>query len=81
MKSTNAPPTEPADFSLVQGGPLFQLLVRAGLLRPPLDYLSRRIAVLVLLAWLPLLLSLVDKAIDNFAKRPPPPPPPSLTDK
>ena len=46
---------EPTDFSLVQGGPLFQLLLRTGLLKPPTDFLLRRIIVLVLVAWLPLL--------------------------
>jgi hypothetical protein len=44
---------EPTDFSLVQGGPFFQLLLRAGLLRPPTDLLARRIVVIVLIAWLP----------------------------
>jgi hypothetical protein len=47
---------EPTDFSLVQGGPLFQLLLRARLLRPPTDLLARRIVVISLVAWLPLLL-------------------------
>lgn len=46
---------EPADFSLVQGGPLFQLLVRTRLLKPPMELLFRRIVVTVLVAWLPLL--------------------------
>jgi hypothetical protein len=47
---------EPTDFSLVQGGPLFQLLLRARLLRPPTDLLARRIVVMSLVAWVPLLL-------------------------
>ena len=47
---------EPTDFSLVQGGPLFQLLLCARLLRPPTDLLIRRIVVIVLIAWLPPLL-------------------------
>ena len=47
---------EPTDFSLVQGGPLFQLLLRARLLRPPMDLLTRRIVVILLIAWLPPLL-------------------------
>jgi len=46
---------EPTDFSLVQGGPLFQLLLRARLLRPPTDLLTRRIVVISLVVWLPLL--------------------------
>ena len=53
--SATPPPGEQLDFSLVQGGPLFQLLVRTRLLRPPTDFLARRIAVVVLVAWMPLL--------------------------
>ena len=37
MRKTIAFFDEPTDFSLVQGGPLFQLLLRAGLLKPPTD--------------------------------------------
>jgi len=44
------------DFSVVLGGPLYQLLLRAGIVRPPLDLLARRIIVISMLAWLPLLL-------------------------
>ena len=52
---------EPPDFSLVQGGPLFQLLVRWHLDTPVLDLIKRRIVFISLFAWLPLLLlSLVD---------------------
>jgi hypothetical protein len=47
---------EPTDFSLVQGGPLFQLLVRTRLLKPPMELLALRIVVISLVAWLPLLL-------------------------
>jgi hypothetical protein len=43
------------DFSLVLGGPLYQLLLRARLTRPSFDLLSRRILASLLLAWLPLL--------------------------
>src|SRR5262249_37256732 len=46
---------EPTDFSLVQGGPLFELAVRARLLKPPTELLARRIVVIVLVGWLPLL--------------------------
>src|SRR5436309_2028374 len=42
------------EFSLVLGGPLYQLSVRAGLIRPPFGNLGWRIAVITLLAWLPL---------------------------
>ncbi len=44
------------DFSLVLGGPLFQLLMRLGLTTPTLNLLKKRIIVITLLAWLPLLL-------------------------
>ena len=46
---------EPTDFSLVQGGPLFQLLMRTGLLKPSMDLAVRRMVVISLVAWLPLL--------------------------
>ncbi len=55
MSKTNSFLDEPTDFSLVQGGPLFQLLVRARLEKPPTDLLARRIVVISLVAWLPLL--------------------------
>ncbi len=47
---------EPTDFSLVQGGPLFQFLLRAGLQKPPTDLIVRRVVVILLIAWAPLLL-------------------------
>lgn len=47
---------EPTDFSLAEGGPLFQLFLRARLLRPATDLVGRRIVVTSLVAWLPLLL-------------------------
>jgi hypothetical protein len=43
------------DFSLVLGGPLFQLLRRAHLTGNTLELLHRRILFISLLAWLPLL--------------------------
>jgi hypothetical protein len=49
--------TEPSpDFSLVLGGPLFQLLRRTHLSDDKLDLLPRRIVIIVLFTWLPLLL-------------------------
>ena len=48
--------TEPGDFSLVLGGPLFQFFRRANLSGDALELLRRRIIVITLLAWLPLLL-------------------------
>ena len=44
------------DFSLVLGGPLYQFLVRVGLVRPPFDRVAARIIVITLFAWVPLLL-------------------------
>ena len=46
---------ESRDFSLVLGGPLFQLLRRAHLSGDALELVRRRIIVIALLAWLPLL--------------------------
>jgi len=45
-----------SDFSMVLGGPLYQLFLRAHLARAPLDLLPRRIIVISLLGWLPLLI-------------------------
>src|SRR6266487_2483480 len=47
---------EPQDFSLVLGGPLYQLFRRMRLGGDTLPLLRRRIVVLALLAWVPLLL-------------------------
>jgi len=44
------------DFSLVLGGPLYQLLVRAHLSDDALLHVRQRLIVISLLAWLPLLL-------------------------
>src|SRR5512134_3159162 len=46
---------DPQDFSLVLGGPLFQVLRRAHLTDDALALLRQRIIVLSLFAWLPLL--------------------------
>lgn len=43
------------DFSLVQGGPLFQMFLRAHLSRGSMELVSRRILLFVAVAWLPLL--------------------------
>ena len=45
-----------SDFSLVAGGPLYQLWRRVGLSGDAMDGVRRRAIVLVLLIWLPLLL-------------------------
>jgi hypothetical protein len=47
---------EVQDFSLVQGGPLFQLMVRCRLATPDFGLLARRMVFISLFAWLPLLL-------------------------
>src|SRR5262245_40029527 len=44
----------PADMSLVLGGPLYRLYVRCHLARPPIELVWRRISALVLLTWVPL---------------------------
>ena len=46
----------PPDFSLVLGGPLFQLLRRAHLADDALMLVRQRVLVIALVAWLPLLL-------------------------
>ena len=48
------PPADPYDFSLVLGGPLFQLIARAHLSGNALELLVRRVVVISLFAWLPL---------------------------
>jgi hypothetical protein len=48
-------PLTPPDFSLVLGGPLFQLLRRTHLSGDALELLRRRVVIFSLLAWLPLL--------------------------
>lgn len=51
----------PPDFSLVLGGPLYQIYRRAHLSGEALELLHRRILAISLVAWLPLLiLSLID---------------------
>ena len=45
---------QPEEFSLVLGGPLYQLLLRSGLVQPPFGKLSWRIAIILAVAWLPL---------------------------
>jgi hypothetical protein len=47
---------EPGDFSLILGGPLYQLLRRTHLSGDALQLVHRRIIVMALLAWMPLLL-------------------------
>lgn len=47
---------EGQDFSLVLGGPLYQLYLRIGLALPALELVARRIVVISSICWLPLLL-------------------------
>jgi hypothetical protein len=47
---------QPDDFSLVLGGPLYQLFIRAKINTDTLGLLKRRVLVISLLTWLPLLL-------------------------
>jgi hypothetical protein len=54
METTST--TEPPDFSLVLGGPLFQLCRRMHLSGDALGLLHRRVIVTTLFVWLPLLL-------------------------
>lgn len=56
MKSGTAESSDSPDFSLVLGGPLFQLLRRTHLSDDALMMVRQRIIVISLLAWLPLLL-------------------------
>jgi hypothetical protein len=46
----------PPDFSLVLGGPFFQLMMRLGLITPCLGLLKKRIIFFTLFTWMPLLL-------------------------
>jgi hypothetical protein len=55
MKKTIDNLDKSTDFSLVLGGPLFQLLRRAHLTGDALELLQRRVLVISMLAWLPLL--------------------------
>lgn len=58
MTSASTPPPLPElpDFSLVLGGPLYQLLRRSRLVGDSMELLRKRMVFLVLVTWLPLLL-------------------------
>ena len=59
------------NFSLVLGGPLYQLWRRLRLLDPPIRYVERRVAVLIAVTWLPvLLLAALDGTLFGGAKIP-----------
>jgi hypothetical protein len=55
-KSDGSALQEQPDFSLVLGGPLYQLYLRTGLARPPLQLVARRVLAISLICWIPLLL-------------------------
>src|SRR4051794_32085318 len=50
------PVEQPSDFSLVLGGPIFQLLRNSHLAGDSLELLYRRLLIITMVAWLPLLL-------------------------
>jgi hypothetical protein len=56
LETPPPPEQEPAEFSLVLGGPLYQLLRRSHLADDALTMVHRRILAAVLITWLPLLL-------------------------
>ncbi len=60
---------EPPDFSLVLGGPTFQLLRRAHIAGDQLELVHRRILVITGLAWLPLCLLVLLASPDPQAGR------------
>jgi hypothetical protein len=49
-------PDAEREFSLVLGGPLYQLYLRTGLSTPPLGLLRRRALIIPLICWVPLLI-------------------------
>src|SRR5262245_35697655 len=53
--SAAAAPADPYDFSVILGGPLFQLFRGARLSGTALELLRRRLIAITLFAWLPLL--------------------------
>ena len=52
--ATPEPLQEPPDFSLVLGGPLYQMLRRAHLTGPALELVRLRVVMSVVLCWVPL---------------------------
>ena len=62
-------PEEPYDFSLVLGGPLFQLFRKSHLTGDSLDLVYRRLLIITLFAWLPLLLlAILNSSAGNLAR-------------
>lgn len=56
------PSARPQEFSLVLGGPLYRLLLKTRLAHWPVGLLYRRVLVIVLLAWLPMMVLSVIEA-------------------
>jgi hypothetical protein len=56
MAPAKAPSSDPYDFSVVLGGPLYQLICRAHLSGDALEHVRRRMIVISVTAWLPLLI-------------------------
>jgi len=68
---TQAPRASEPDFSLILGGPLYQLYVRAKLSNETLGLLLRRMVGLALICWLPLLLlSFAEKHLTSGVRVP-----------
>src|SRR5262249_51967276 len=60
---------DPPDFSLVLGGPIFQLFRRSHLTGDGLELLHRRLLTITLFTWLPLLLlSILGSSTGNFSR-------------
>src|SRR6516165_5273176 len=59
---------EAHDFSLVLGGPLFQLFRKAHLEGDHLELLPRRLLILTMVAWLPLLLLTLGSSAGNVTR-------------
>ena len=71
MPDSSGPRPSPRDFSLVLGGPLFQIFRRTRLSGDLLELLKRRILVLAGLTWLPLLvLAALDGRLFSGVKEP-----------
>lgn len=56
MKKSSNEQGNPSQFSLGIGGPLYNLLNKTGLIKKPLLRYKRRIAIITLITWLPLLI-------------------------
>jgi hypothetical protein len=55
MNTTQDGPPRQENFSLIVGGPLYQMWLRSRLLKPPIELLRRRIVFSIVVTWLPLL--------------------------